>query len=131
MMDEHPVIFFDGECNFCNATVNLIIRNDRDKLFRFASLQSEKAKAILHTHYQNIPDSFILLDKGRFFKSSTAALKLFNKLPWYWKWTQLFWVLPRSIRDALYDLFAKFRYRLFGKRPSCMLPTPDIKDRFL
>jgi predicted DCC family thiol-disulfide oxidoreductase YuxK len=76
-------------------------------------------------------DSFILLEDGTLFQKSTAALKVFRHLPWYWKWTQLFWLVPRRIRDAVYDFIAKNRYNWFGKKETCMLPTSAIRNRFL
>ena len=113
----HPVILFDGVCNFCNAGVNFIIRQDKKKIFRFAALQSGAGQKILQ-HF-NLPkegfDSFVLIDNGRAYKKSTAGLKVYNKLPWYWKWTQLGWIAPRFVRDAVYDFIARNRYKWFGK----------------
>ena len=132
-MQPHPVSLFDGICNFCNAGVNFIIRHDRKRVFRFAALQSEAGQKILH-HF-NLPkegfDSFVLIDNGRAYKKSTAGLKVYNKLPWYWKWTQLGWIAPRFVRDAVYDFIARNRYKWFGKKEKCMLPTVDVKNRFL
>lgn len=133
MLPEQPVILFDGICNYCNRIVNFIIRQDKKKIFLFASLQSDFGQSILKEN--NLPldvfDSLLLLDKGKLFQKSTAGLRLYNKLPWYWKWTQLFWIFPRFIRDAGYDLVAKNRYKWFGKKEKCMVPTPELRDRFL
>ncbi len=132
-MSELPVILFDGVCNFCNKTINFIIGQDKNKVFRFAPLQSEVAQRLLEKY--DLPkanlDSFILIDNGKAYKSSTAGLKLYKKLPWYWKWTQIFWIVPRFLRDAVYNFIAKNRYKWFGKKEKCMVPTPELRDRFL
>lgn len=132
-MEPHPIILFDGVCNFCNGAINFILRQDKKGVFRFAPLQSEKGQQLLRQFDlpQTSFDSFILIDEGKVYKSSTAGLRLYNKLPWYWKWTQLFWVVPRLVRDAFYDTIARNRYRWFGKKDQCMVPTPEIKSRFL
>lgn len=132
-MPDQPVILFDGVCNFCNSTVNFIIRQDRYQVFRFAALQSEAGQRILQLYHlpTNNFDSFLLLENGRVYHSSTAGLKLYNKLPWYWKWTQLFWIVPRPLRDAVYNFIARNRYKWFGKRETCMLPSPQVRNRFL
>jgi predicted DCC family thiol-disulfide oxidoreductase YuxK len=113
--------------------VNFIIKHDKKKIFRFAALQSEAGQKLL-TQY-NLPknnfDSFILIDKGNVYKSSTAGLRLYNKLPWYWKWTHLFWIVPKFLRDAVYNVIAKNRYRWFGKKYSCMIPSAEVRNRFL
>ena len=133
MKEDKPIILFDGVCNFCNAGVNFIIRQDKKNIFRFAALQS-KAGQELADKYQ-LPkenfNSFILIDKGKVYNRSTAGFKVYSKLPWYWKWTQLFWIVPRFITDAIYDLIARNRYKWFGKKEECMIPTPEIRSRFL
>jgi predicted DCC family thiol-disulfide oxidoreductase YuxK len=132
-MDHSPVILFDGICNFCSGMVNFIIRQDKHKKFRFAALQSEAGQKLLKEY--KLPaekfESFILIDKGKVYKSSTAGLRLYNQLPWYWKWTQLFWVFPAFIRNGVYNFIAKHRYKWFGKKDSCMVPGPDVRSRFL
>lgn len=128
-----PVILFDGVCNFCDASVNFIIRQDKKKRFRFAALQSEAGQNLLAKH--NLPqkefESFLLIENDRVYQKSSAALKVCSKLPWYWKWTQTFWIVPKFIRNAAYDFIARNRYKWFGKKEQCMLPTPDIRSRFL
>ena len=130
---EHPVVLFDGVCNFCNGMVNFLIRQDKKGIFRFAALQSETGQKLLEQHH--LPktdfDSFVLIENGKVYTSSTAGLRLYGKLPWYWKWTQLFWIIPRPLRNAVYALIARNRYRWFGKKEQCMLPTPDVRSRFL
>lgn len=128
-----PIILFDGVCNFCNGMVNFIIKQDRKKLFRFAALQSEAGQRLLQQY--KLPaetfDSFLLIDKGKMYKSSAAALRLYNHLPWFWKWTQLLWIVPGFMRNGVYDFIAKRRYKWFGKKEQCMIPTGDVRNRFL
>ena len=132
-MNDHPIILFDGVCNYCNNMVNFVIREDKEKRFRFAALQSPAAQALVAKY--SLPkknfDSFVFIDEGKAYLSSGAALRVMRKLPWYWQWTQLFWIIPKSIRNAGYGLVAKNRYKWFGKREECMVPTADVKNRFL
>ncbi len=102
-------------------------------MLRFAALQSEAGERIMRQYGITAlrPDSFILIQDGKVYSRSTAGLRLYNILPWYWKWTQLFWIVPRFIRDFLYDLVAKNRYKWFGKKDQCMVPTKDLRSRFL
>ncbi|MCU7551111.1 thiol-disulfide oxidoreductase DCC family protein [Chitinophagaceae bacterium LB-8] len=132
MKEMHPIILFDGVCNFCNGIVKFVIRQDHKKVFRFAALQSKAGLALAERF--ELPGSietFILIEDGKVYQKSTAALRLYNQLSWYWKWTQLFWIVPRFLRDAVYDLFARNRYRWFGKSEECMIPTPDLMSRFI
>lgn len=128
-----PIILFDGVCNFCSGVVNFIIRQDKEKVFCFAALQSEVGQKLLEQY--NLPkekfDSFLLIENGKVYKSSSAGLRLYSRLPWYWKWTQIFWIVPRFLRDAVYNFIARNRYRWFGKSESCMVPTADVRSRFL
>ncbi len=129
----HPIVLFDGVCNFCNASVNFIIRHDKQKRLRFATLQSEAGERIRKEFgiADQKPDSFLLLHKGHLYKYTEAALKVFNMLPWYWKWTQVIWLIPQFVRDPIYRLIAKNRYKWFGKKEECMIPSPEVKERFL
>jgi predicted DCC family thiol-disulfide oxidoreductase YuxK len=133
MLHEHPVILFDGICNYCNKVISFIIRKDKKKIFRFAALQSNAGQRTLQQ--LNLAtdkfESFILLDKGKVYQKSSAVLRLYNKLPWYWKWTQLFWIFPVFIRDYFYNIIARNRYLWFGKRNNCMIPAQGVKERFL
>jgi len=128
-----PVILFDGVCNFCNSSINFIISQDKKRVFRFAALQSVAGKELLEKY--DLPEgyleSFILIDNGKAYKSSSAGLKLYNKLSWHWKWLQIFWIVPRFIRDGVYSIIARNRYKWFGKKDRCMIPSPDVKSRFL
>lgn len=133
MNEDKPIILFDGVCNFCNASVNFIIRQDKKNVFRFAALQSKAGQELLAKYHlpQTQINSFILVDRGKIYKRSAAGFKVYGKLPWYWKWTQIFWIVPRFITDAVYDFVAKNRYKWFGKKEECMIPTPQVRSRFL
>jgi len=113
--------------------INFIIRQDKKKVFLFATLQSSEGQKLLHQF--NLPldnyESFVLVENNRAYLRSDAALRLYNKLPWYWKWTQFFWVVPKIVRDLVYKVIAKNRYRWFGKKETCMIPTPQVRERFL
>jgi len=76
-------------------------------------------------------DSFVVIENGKAHLKGNAALKLYNKLPWYWRWTQVFWIVPKFIRDAVYNFIAKNRYKWFGKREECMVPSQEMRERFL
>lgn len=132
-MPTQPVILFDGVCNFCNAGINFIINQDKKKVFRFAALQSDAGQQLLQNH--GLPsqkfESFILIDEGKIYQKSAAGLRVYGKLPWYWGWTQLAWIVPQFIRDGVYAWIAHNRYKWFGKKEACMVPTPAIRNRFL
>ena len=125
-----PVLFFDGVCNFCNASVQWIIRRDRKAKFLFAPLQSSigaEAKAAVGMDL----DSIILLHNGRYFTKSDAAIRIALLLGRPWSWMEVLKIFPRFLRNAVYDLIARHRYRWFGKKDSCMMPTPALRQRFL
>lgn len=131
MTNSGPIVLFDGVCNFCDAAVNLIISQDKAAVFRFAALQSDAGRELVAKY--EIPadvDSVILIDEGKAFLHSDAAIRIAQKLG-SGKLLTIFAVLPRFIRDWFYRLFAKYRYRLFGKKDACMMPTPEIRARFL
>ncbi|HUQ97181.1 MAG TPA: thiol-disulfide oxidoreductase DCC family protein [Chitinophagaceae bacterium] len=131
-MQQQSVLFFDGVCNLCNGAVNFIIAQDKKAVFQFAPLQSEAAQQLLQPYgdFKKL-DSVVLLADGQLFQKSIAALKVLKFLPWYWQWMQVFWIVPRVLRDAIYDFIARNRYRWFGKKAVCMLPSPEVKNRFL
>ena len=128
-----PIILFDGVCNFCNGTVNFLLKQDKHQIFLFAPLQSVKGQELLEKY--GLPKennrSFILLDEGKVYQKSSAALRLTKGLPWFWKLFQVFYIIPSFIRDALYDLIARNRYKWFGKKDECMVPTDEQRSRFL
>jgi predicted DCC family thiol-disulfide oxidoreductase YuxK len=113
--------------------VNFIIRQDKKNVFLFAALQSESGRKLLDQYKIDwrANDSFVTIQNGKAYMKGNAALKLYNKLPWYWKWTQVFWIVPRFIRDGVYNFIAKNRYRWFGKKEECMIPTTEMKQKFL
>ena len=131
--EPQAIILFDGVCNFCNGTVNFIIRHDSANYFRFTPLQSEIGQKLLGEYNLNKPDvdSVILIEKGAAYTHSTAALKIAGNLDGNWKVFSIFRFVPRFLRDFGYKTFAKNRYRLFGKKDVCMMPTPEIRARFL
>ena len=132
-MDQHSVILFDGVCNFCDAFANFIIRQDKKNVFLFAALQSAAGEELLKQYKIDwkANDSFVVIENGKAYQKSEAALRLYNRLPWYWKWTQVFWIVPKFIRDAVYNLIARNRYSWFGKKEECIIPTAEIKAKFL
>lgn len=127
------VILFDGVCNFCNGAVNFIIERDKAGYFKFAPLQSEIGEKLLAENGVDKieTDSVVLIEDGKVYTYSTAALRIARKLDGFWKWTYGFVIVPRFVRNFFYKLFAKYRYKMFGKQDACMLPTPEIRQRFL
>ena len=127
------IILFDGICNLCNGVVQFIIKRDKNATYFFTSLQSESGQSILKEH--NLPldsfDSFIYITKGKIYQKSTAALHIARNLDGLWPALYVFIIIPRPVRDFFYKLVADNRYRLSGKRDSCMMPTPELKRRFL
>jgi len=130
------VILFDGVCNLCSGAVRFIVDRDRDAVFRFASLQSEAGEKLLRDYgiepAKGDPDTIVLIDRGRAFVRSTAALHIARRLGGVYKilfWLGVLW--PRFLRDFVYDFVARHRYRWFGKKDSCMVPTPELRARFL
>lgn len=134
MKHGYPILYFDGVCNLCNATVQWVIKRDKQEHFRFASLQSEVGQSMLMPHFPEksmIPNSVLLEIDGRLYAKSSAAIKLLQMLGGVYKLSVIAWAIPRFIRDAVYDFIARNRYKWYGKRDSCMLPTPELKSRFL
>ena len=129
----HPIILFDGVCNFCNSAINFVLKQDKKEVFRFAPLQSEAGQKLLHQYHLQTEqfESFVLIDNGKVYKKSAASLRVLNKLPWYWKEAQILRIIPNVFRDAIYDFIARNRYKWFGKKDACMVPTPQVRSRFL
>ncbi|OIK14758.1 thiol-disulfide oxidoreductase DCC family protein [Bacillus sp. MUM 13] len=130
--DEYDVIFFDGVCNFCNGAVNFIIRHDSRSRFKFASLQSRCGEQFLdrHPHLKKV-DSIILLEGGKTYTHSSAALRIAGKMDGIIKAAALLFIVPKPFRDYLYNILAKNRYKWFGKRETCRIPTKEERTRFL
>ncbi len=129
----YKIILFDGVCNFCNFWVNFIIDRDKKNQFRFAALQSEIAKELL-TKF-DLPeddfDSFILISQNKILKKSSAAFEIAKDLNGWLKIFSPLKLLPNSFNDFIYDLVAKNRYKIFGKRDVCRIPTEEDKIKFL
>ena len=127
------IILFDGVCNLCNASVKFIIRHDPKAYFRFATLQSDFARRILPGNDISSENfaSLILIENDIVFSKSTAALKISRKLNGLWPVFYVLIIIPKPIRDFLYDLIAKYRYRLFGRKNTCMVPDQEFKKRFI
>ncbi len=127
------VVLFDGVCKLCNAWSRFLIRFDRNRIFKLASVQSPQGQAILRWH--GLPtDAFqtmLLVEGPRVFTRSTAFVRVVARLPFPWFLAAGSWLIPRPVRDWLYDRVARHRYALFGRYDSCMLPDPDHRGRFL
>lgn len=127
------IIFFDGVCNLCNGFVQFVINRDPKEYFKFAALQSEIAKPYLSQCGFSSEEisTVVLFENGKCYTRSTAALRILRKLNGLWPSLFLAIILPTSLRDLIYNFIASRRYRWFGKQESCMLPTPELKQRFL
>ena len=128
-----PVILFDGVCNLCSGAVRFILARDRRGRFRFAALQSDAAKSLLAGAGlpQDATDSIVLLQDGRAWRRSGAALRIARGLDGAWPLLFAFIIVPRPLRDAAYDFVARRRLRWFGRRAACHVPTPELRSRFL
>lgn len=133
MNNSDPVLLFDGVCNLCNKLVMFIIRKDRRGKIRFAALQSESGKSLLRTYGLSDKDiNFVVyITSHTIFLKSSAVLHLLKDIGNGWNLFFGLIMIPRFIRDFFYDLVARSRYRIFGKRGVCMIPSPDIVNRFL
>jgi predicted DCC family thiol-disulfide oxidoreductase YuxK len=127
------VVLFDGVCNFCNASINFAIDRDPAGRLKFAALQSPAGQDLLRRH--GLPtrdfDTVVVVEDGRVFKKSDAALRIAGKLSGAWPWLRAFAVVPKFVRDFAYDVVAANRYRIFGSSDACRVPTPDLRRRFL
>jgi predicted DCC family thiol-disulfide oxidoreductase YuxK len=127
------IVLFDGVCNLCNGSVSFIIARDPAARFRFMPLQSKGAGALLADHVlkDGFPNSVALIEHETLYTRSTAALRIVRRLRFPWPLLYALIVVPRGVRDTVYDKIAHHRYAWFGKRESCMLPTPELRSRFL
>jgi len=134
----NPVLLYDGVCGLCNKSVQMILDHDERKEMRFAALQSDYGKQVISRHPElEKVDSIVFVerksgaDTERVFIRSDAALRVASYLGGAWKLLLIFRIVPRPVRDFFYNLCAKYRYKFFGKYDSCMLPSPDVRSRFL
>jgi predicted DCC family thiol-disulfide oxidoreductase YuxK len=127
------IILFDGICNLCNGVVQFLIRHDKKNIFQFASLQSEAGQVLLKTHQLDALSlkSIVLIQQKRAFVRSTAVLKIVSQLGGIWAFASVLFIFPRFIRDFVYNIVARYRYRWFGQQDVCWVPTPELKSRFL
>ena len=128
-----PVILFDGYCNLCSGSVIFILKREPKDIFRFASLQSEYAEGLIDRLgiRDEAPDSIILVEKDRVYYRSEAALRIARRLRRLWPLIYLIVIVPPFIRDPIYDWIAKNRYRWFGKRKTCFVPSKDLSYKFI
>ena len=131
--DPRPVVLFDGVCNLCDASVHFIIDRDPASIHAFASLQSPVGQELSRRFElpTSDPGTLILVEGNRHFVRSTAALRIARRLRQPWPLLYGLMIIPRSLRDAIYNLIARNRYRWFGRRDSCRVPTPETAARFL
>jgi len=127
------ILFFDGHCNLCNNSVDFVITRDKKHVFRFAPLQGETAKDVLGDVNIDLehPDSFVLSKDNEVYFRSTAALMVARQLGFPWSLMSVFLVVPPFIRDAVYNLIARNRYKWFGRKETCRLPSPEERSLFL
>ena len=132
-MINHPIILFDGVCNLCNSSVQYVIKHDPNARFTFASLQGKTGQELLKKHglSDNELNSFVLIINDKVFTRSAAALTVAKQLSGVTKMLYGFMIIPPFIRDGVYNFIAKNRYKWFGKKDSCMIPTPELSSRFL
>jgi len=130
---KHPVILFDGVCNLCSNVVQFVIKHDPKKQFRFTSLQSEFGQNVMKKFGLPIDqlNSFILLDNNKIYTRSTAVLRITKKLNKGWSLLYGFIIVPPFIRNAVYDYIARNRYKWYGKKEECWIPTPELQKLFL
>lgn len=128
----NPVILFDGVCNLCNSSVQFVIKHDPKKKFRFASIQGDYGQQVLK-QFHLPPDSlnsFILLEDNQIYTHSTGALKVAKQLSGAWPLLYVFIIIPPFIRNVVYQFIANNRYKWFGKKESCAIPSPELKALF-
>lgn len=129
---KHKIILFDGVCNLCNTSVNFVIKNDKKGVFRFAPIQTDFGETTLKKYNINTKDtdSIVLIDEDNHYIKSTAALYIAKELSGAYPLLFCFMIVPKFIRNWIYDLVAKNRYKWFGKKVTCMIPTPELKNKF-
>lgn len=132
--ENKKIVLFDGVCNLCNGAIQFIIKHDKKDVFRFASLQSDFGKKLMEERGIDPEslESVIMIDPGiAYYRKSTAALEIAKDLSGGYSALHLFIYLPEFLRDPVYDLIGKYRYQWFGKKEQCMIPSPELKKKFL
>lgn len=131
-MKENPIVIFDGVCNYCNGLVNFAIKRDPKAVLRFCPSQSDTGTRLLSDAGLSLtPDSAVLVDDGKIYTNSTSVVRIAKYLKWPYKALYGLILIPRPIRDALYMWFARRRYKFFGKKDTCMIPTSEVRSRFI
>ncbi len=132
-MSDQRVILFDGVCNLCNSAIKFVLKRDTKSVFKFASLQSDVARKLLSDLEvsDTALDTIVFIDQGKVYTRSTAALRVSKHLSGLWPLMTGFMIVPLFIRDWVYNLISKNRYRWFGKRDTCSIPSPDVENKFL
>ena len=127
----HPIIFFDGICGLCNTFIDFVMPRDEKRIFKFSPLQGETARKLLPPQdYENV-DSVVLYHNGKVYRRSAAVFEIFKLLGGKWKGLSVLGHIPTPITDVFYNLTAKYRYKLFGMKESCRIPTPAERAQFL
>ncbi len=128
-----PVILFDGVCNLCNAAVRFVIKRDKNNLFRFASLQSTVGQEVMKKYglCTESLNSFVLVEKGKVYTKSAGALMVAKQLSGGWHLLIAFMIVPPFIRDSVYNFIANNRYKWFGKKDKCLIPSPALQSKFI
>ncbi len=132
-LPDQPILLFDGVCNLCHGSVLFVLRHERTPALRFCALESETGARLLTRHGigTDYRGSLVVIDAGRVFLKSDAALQVARYLQWPWSWGRAALIFPRPLRDWAYDLIARNRYRWFGRHDACLLPSPELKLRLL
>jgi predicted DCC family thiol-disulfide oxidoreductase YuxK len=133
MTPDQPILLFDGECHLCHSSVQWILKYDKAGVFRFASLQSGLAGTLLTGLGMPVGqlDTVVLIQGKEVWTHSSAVLAIAGRLGGWWHLMRVFWIVPRFVRDAVYNMVARNRYRWFGRHDACWMPRPEWRDRFL
>ena len=130
---DQPILLFDGVCNLCHGSVLFVLRHERRPELRFCALESAAGAQLLTRHGigTDYRGSLVVIEAGRVFVKSDAALRVASYLKWPWSWGRAAVILPRGLRDWAYDVIARNRYRWFGRHDACLLPTPELRRRLI
>lgn len=129
--DQSIIVFFDGVCGLCNRVVDFLLRIDRRRILKFTPLQGITAAKLLPPEHLVVLNTILLIEAGTVSTKSNAILRIFRRLGGLWRFGLVFYLIPRILRDAIYDLVANNRYRIFGKKESCRIPTAEERPVFL